>query len=110
MNLQEPEIELGPMDVANVLKIAYSKAKKLMETNEIRSWVDTNTSDGRRYWKTVYREVNAYHQRMLDIRESRIKSPKLKLMKTDNNKKANLQNGLSNKSIDEFFKTELYAS
>ena len=72
----EPEIELGPSEVAKILNIAYSKAKRLMETNQIRSWVDTKASDGRMYLKTIHQEVLAYHQKKIESREAEISLPK----------------------------------
>ncbi|MBM2814387.1 MAG: hypothetical protein HW421_1149 [Ignavibacteria bacterium] len=104
---QDLEIELTPNDVAKELKICYSKAKRLMETNEIRSWVDTNASDGRKYLKTVYREVLTYHQRKIEHRDDELKTSK------QNKKITPRKNGhgvLSNKSIEEFFRTEIFAS
>lgn len=103
----ETEIELGPSEVAKVLNIAYSKAKRLMEINEIRSWVDTNASDGRKYLKTVYREVLSYHERKLELRDTELKSSK-QYKKIIHKKNSN--GVLSNKSIEEFFRTEIFAS
>lgn len=101
------EIELTPGDVAKELQICYSKAKKLMETNQIRSWVDTNAIDGRRYLKTVHREVLAYHQKKIESREAEISLPKpIKR----NNHQSNSKSVLSNKTIEEFFRTEIFAS
>lgn len=102
----ESETELGPSEVAKVLDVAYSKAKKLMETNEIRSWVDTNASDGRKYLKTLYREVLAYHDRKLEMRDLEIKKPKQNKLVRSRQESA----VLSNKSIEEFFRTEIFAS
>lgn len=101
------EKELGPSEVAKVLNIAYSKAKRLMETNEIRSWVDTHASDGRKYLKTLYREVLSYHERKIEHRDEELKAPQQskRIMHRHNG------NGvLSNKSIEEFFRTEIFAS
>ncbi len=103
----ELDIELTPVEVAKELKICYSKAKRLMETNEIRSWVDTYASDGRKYLKTLYREVLSYHERKLETRDEELKTPK------QNNKMIQKKNGngvLSNKTIEEFFRTEIFAS
>ena len=100
------EIELTPSDVAKELQICYSKAKKLMETNEIRSWVDTNASDGRKYLKTLYREVLAYHERKLELRDLEIRKPKQNKLVRSRQESA----VLSNKSIEEFFRTEIFAS
>jgi len=101
------EIELTPGDVAKELRICYSKAKKLMETNQIRSWVDTNATDGRKYLKTVYREVLAYHQKKIESRELEITHPKPIKRK---NHQRNSNSVLSNKTIEEFFRTEIFAS
>jgi hypothetical protein len=103
----EPEIELGPSEVAKVLNIAYSKAKRLMETNQIRSWVDTKASDGRMYLKTIHKEVLAYHQKKIESRELEITHPKP--IKRNNNHR-NSNGILSNKTIEEFFRTEIFAS
>lgn len=104
---QDLEIELTPNDVAKELQICYSKAKRLMETNQIRSWVDTNATDGRRYLKTVFREVLAYHQKKIESREAEISLPKP--IKKHNHQR-NSNSGLSNKTIEEFFRTEIFAS
>ena len=104
---QDLEIELTPNDVAKELRICYSKAKKLMETNQIRSWVDTNAIDGRRYLKTVHREVLAYHQKKIESREAEISLPK-PIKRTNHHRNSN--GVLSNKTIEEFFRTEIFAS
>lgn len=104
---QDLEIELTPSDVAKELQICYTKAKKLMETNQIRSWVNTNASDGRKYLKTVFREVLAYHQKKLESRETEILHPNpIKQI----NHQRNSNSVLSNKTIEEFFRTEIFAS
>lgn len=103
----EPEIELGPTEVAKLLNIAYSKAKRLMETNQIRSWVDTKASDGRIYLKTIHKEVLNYHQKRIESRETEfILQKPIKR----NNKHSKSVNGLSEKTIEEFFRTEIFAS
>lgn len=105
-NKYNPEEELTPAEVAKYLNIAYKKARRLMETNEIRSWVDTRAINGRKFLKTLHREVVAYHERKLESRAEEFNRPKRKAIrkqKTDN------RPGLSNKSIEEFFRTEIYS-
>lgn len=98
-----PNKELTPSDVANILDIAYSKARKLMESNEIRSWIETRASDGRTFLKTIQREVFAYHDRKLESRAREFEKFSKPSKRVINQSKT----GLSDKTIEEFFRTEI---
>jgi excisionase family DNA binding protein len=104
-NKYNPEEELTPAEVAKYLNIAYKKARRLMETNEIRSWVDTRAINGRKFLKTVHREVIAYHERKIESRAKEMEQPARKPIRKKTKDK---RPGLSSKSIEEFFRTEIF--